>query len=161
MNKLLPFLAFAVFTLIACSEDKPAASHSELCAKKPVTRECLVGRWALDKIEGSSECKPNKEMYNNSLKLQANGQFTFNGGIGDTPNEIMGNWELNEAIMKINCTIGDFNPEIDYPVDATIEIIRSGGELRITTKGYSSFLQCSVGSQSASFTEVYTWQGSN
>jgi hypothetical protein len=159
MNKFLLFLAFAIFALAACSEDKPPPSHSELCAKKPITKECLVGRWALEEVEGgNSQCNPNKGIIN-SLKLYANGEFSFNGGYEAAVFETNGNWELNEAVMKINCIIGDCNPDINYPIDATIEIRNS--KLRIATQGYTGFLQCSVGSLYTTFTEVYSWQSAN
>jgi len=158
MYKLFLFLAFAVFVLVACSEDKPPPSHSELCTKKPVTKECLVGRWALEEVEGgNAECNPNKEI-NNSLKLQANGEFSFNGGY-DKELEKYGDWELNETVMKIDCKIGDCDPGVAYPVDAEIEIRNS--KLRIATKGHTVFLQCSVGSPFTNFTEVYSWQSAN
>ncbi|GBU23408.1 hypothetical protein R83H12_00019 [Fibrobacteria bacterium R8-3-H12] len=162
MNKFFLFLAFALFALTACSDDKSAPSHSELCAKKPITKECLAGRWNLENVnDGHSGCKPNSK--GGSLKLQANGEFSFYGGYDfyeiPVERDTKGTWELSgTGAMKIKCTIGCEN---ENEIDATVEVNSSGSELRVSTKGYTSFLQCSVGSPSASLTEVYSWQGAN
>ncbi|MDR2583545.1 MAG: hypothetical protein LBC75_08715 [Fibromonadaceae bacterium] len=157
MNKLLPFLAFAIFALVACSEDKPESTHSELCATIPVVKKCLVGRWYLDRVEkANSLCDPNKET-ENYLKFTKKGNFSFKGGYQNLILETNGDWELNETGMKIDCESGDCIEGI-YPIDATVEVLRSGAELRISnTKSHSSFLQCGVPGS----IEVYTWQGNN
>lgn len=158
MKKLFIFPAFAFFAFVACSKDEPAPTHSELCAKKPIARECLIGRWSLDKVGGGSQCSPNKSK-ENSLKLEANGQFSYKGYdlSKDIEFETNGYWELNGTVMKISCNTGDCLG-IDYPIDATVDVFSSGRELEITTKSYTGFSQCSVGTTS-NLTEVYTWQG--
>jgi len=155
MNKLFPLLAFAAFALVACSEDKPEPSQSEICAKKPITRECLIGNWYLDKMEGGrSNCTPSADKPN-MLNLMANGQFSFIGNYDNVEIDTKGTWELNEAGMRINCIVGTCDLGIDYPVDAAIET-RTGGrlELRITTDNYTAFLQCNQ-----NLSEVFVWRG--
>jgi len=157
MNKLFLFLAFAAFALVACSEDKPEPSQSEVCAKKTITKECLVGKWYLAAVEGgSSQCNPTSE---SNLELQKNGRFIFNGGYGNGPEmEKLGFWEILEGGIKITFDGGDYDPRSN-PIDAAIETRNTGRlELRITTTSYTAFLQCSTNS-SASFTEVFVWRG--
>jgi hypothetical protein len=150
MNKFPIFLAFAAFALFACSENKPEPVHSELCTKKPIPQKCLIGNWILVDVEGGGPgCKANDDI----LKLKADGQYTFTSEF-----ETNGYWELNDNVIKIDCISGDCDPNINYPIDATIEIRRSGEELRIATNSsFSSFLQCSGGR----FTEVFSWQGND
>ncbi|MDR2594006.1 MAG: hypothetical protein LBC87_04465 [Fibromonadaceae bacterium] len=156
MNKLFLFLAFAAFALVACSEDKPAPLHSELCKKATITEECLVGRWGLADVEGGySECKPNP---GSELKLTKDGRFVFNGAYGGYPEmEKMGTWELIDGGMKITFTAGDYDPRSET-IDAGIEIRNTVQlELRIKTTSYTGFLQCSENT-SAAFTEVFVWR---
>jgi len=161
MNKLLPFLVFAAFALVACSEDKPDPSQSEVCTK-PITKKCLIGNWYLDKVEGGySNCNPNTDK-ENSLKLESNGRFSFIGSYDNFELDTKGTWELNETGtgIKIDCDRGTCDERVAYPVDASIDVRNSGRlELRINTKGYTGFLQCSVGSSSTDFTEVFVWRG--
>jgi len=153
MNKfILP--AFAVFALLACSEEeKPAPSHYEICAKK-TTRECLVGRWLPETVEGTPTCTSNR--YPDGLKLESNGRFSFRGGYTSGFNPMMeGNWELDEkgTTMTINITGGDYDYE---SFSSTIEVRNSGNELRITSSNkYSTFLRCGEGK----YTEIFSWQG--
>jgi len=162
MNKLFPLLAFAAFALVACSEDKPEATHAELCAKVPVVKECLLGRWFLESVEGNSECKPNDMLENSLNLLQEKGElrFSFKGGYSVYELETNGTWELNDSVMKIGCKFGNCDKRINYPIDATIEVRSSGSKLRITTNnGFTSFLQCSVGISSEKYTEIFSRQG--
>jgi hypothetical protein len=167
MNKHILFLAFAVFALVACSEDKPEPTQSDICTK-PITKKCLIGNWYLARIEGgNTDCSPDA-LKDNSLKFEANGQFSFKGNYNYYEQgvniETFGDWELNGTEMKINCKVGDCDPIIVYPIDANIDVRNTGQrlELRISTKGYTGFLQCSVGNPpnpSTDFTEVFVWRG--
>jgi hypothetical protein len=157
MNKFSLFFAFAAFMLLACSEDKPSPSHYELCTK-PISKECLVGNWHLEKVEGGySKCDPELDFNGlNGLKLEANGKFSFNGSYGGynlLPK--YGNWELDEegTTMKINITDG-YAVNAPQEIDATIDIQEKGDILRVSTSNYSSFLQCETGR-----VEVFSWQG--
>jgi len=156
MNKLFLFLAFAVFALVACSEDK-SESHSELCAKTPLTKECLVGRWYLERVvsgefgDNDFDCNKNGR----DLKLEKNGDFSFEGGIHDLRTK--GKWKLNEAgtSIEIECIIGDCSEGFDR-INADINV--QGIELRVSANGYASFSQCEP-SNSKKLTEVFSWQG--
>jgi len=152
MNKFFIFLAFAVFTLIACSEEKPEPSHSELCSEKTITKDCLVGKWRIEKVEGTPTCTPNPNQP--GLKFEANGKFSFKGGyINDINPNTNGTWVLDEKGTTMEISVkGDYI----YDLSATIEILNTGNELRITSStNRSSFLQCGEGN----FTEVFSWQG--
>jgi len=158
MNKLYLFLVFAVFALVACSEEKPPPTQTEICAKIPITKECLIGKWYLDMVDGgNSECNPTSE---SNLELQKNGRFIFNGAYGSNPKlEKLGAWELIGGGMKITFDGGDYDPRSES-IDATLETRNTGHlELRINTKGYTGFLQCNVGSSSTDFTEIFSWNG--
>jgi len=163
MNKLFPLLAFAAFALVACSEDKPAPSHSELCAQKTLTKECLVGRWYLEKVvRGESDspdpnCNPDPK--GRDLRLKANGEFSFEGGKWNI--ESNGTWKLNETgtSIEIECKSGDCTEGFDRGVNADIKIYGSA-ELRISANGYASFSQCKL-SGTTKLTEVFGWQGAN
>jgi hypothetical protein len=156
MNKLFLFLAFA---LVACSDDPPA-SHSELCAKNSNSKECLAGRWYLEDIEGGNRnCKPN----DGYLTLQANGEFFFRGSynVYNSTDTTKGYWNLNETGKKMNieCKIDCRNANAPREIEADIEIINNGAKLRLTTSGYTAFLQCSIGINSTEFTEIFSRQG--
>jgi len=158
MNKFFLFLAFAAFALVACSEDKPEPTQSDICAKRPITKECLIGKWYLDRVEGgNNQCNPTSE---SNLELQKNGRFIFNGAYDNSSEmEKLGFWELIDGGMKITFDNGDYDPR-NNPVDATLETRNAGRlELRISTKGYTSFLQCSVSSPTTDFVEVFVWRG--
>jgi len=155
MNKIFIFIAFAAFTLIACSEDKSSSKNCTRYMTEGITKECLVGRWLLKDVEGGgSKCKPDPNSI--GLKLEKNGDFYFKGGYDNLYNmDTFGSWELNEegTTIKIKCILGC---RLDAPdeIDATIEI--RDYYLRITSSsGYSSFLQCGVGN----FTEIFDWDG--
>ncbi len=161
MNKLIPFLAFVAFALVACSEDKPELTQTEICSKRPITKECLVGRWDLKSMEvvgyPSSGCGPASGDY---LELEKKGRFTFSFTSSNGVRlEKLGIWELIDGGMKITFDGGDYNrddPNRINPIDSQIDI-RSGPELIIVTKNYSAFLQCNA--SSATFTEVFGWRG--
>jgi hypothetical protein len=159
MNKFFLFLAFASFALLACSDDKPQPSHHELCAKKPITKECLIGRWYLERIEGSQGC----DSKGGSLKLKADGNFSFeNGSVSVKENtydeiEAYGIWKLTETGMEITCTAGNCTKENElFSVAIGIENLN----LKVTNSDYPSFLGICMGS-GMRFTEVFSWQGSN
>jgi hypothetical protein len=162
MDKLFLFPAFAVFALVACSDDKPPPSHYELCAKKTITKDCLAGKWNLERIEGSPECSSNGGI----LKLKANGEFSFeNGNVtagGKEFNgiEANGSWKLTETgtVMEIICSTGICTVE-DEPFNVAIDV-KNPQNLKVTHSGYPSFLGICMGS-SINFTEVFSWQGSN
>jgi hypothetical protein len=158
MDKFFFFIAFASFALLACSDDKPPPSHYELCAKKTITEECLIGRWYLERIEGYQGCKSN----GGNLKLKANGEFSFeNGSVSAEGNtydiEASGIWKLTETGMEIKCTAGYCTKEEVF-FNVTIDIQNSN--LRITNIGFPSFLGICIGS-GMRFTEVFSWQGTN
>jgi len=160
MNKLSLFLAFAVFALVACSEDKPSPSHSELCAKTPITKECLAGKWYLERVEGTQGCNSS----GGNLKLKENGEFSFeNGSVtieGSTYNDIeaLGIWKVTETGMEITCTAG-FCTNENVPFNVTIDI-QNSNNLKLTNIGYPGFLGICIG-EGMRFIEVYSWQGSN
>jgi len=108
------------------------------------------------KVRGysNSGCGPT---IGDNLKLEKNGKFTFTF---NNTQEKLGLWELLEdGGMRITFEIGDNDDSIN-PIDAKIDIRSSEQlELIITTTGYSGFLQCSSQSPSATFTEVFVWQG--
>jgi len=158
MNKLFLFLAFAVFALIACSEDKPAPTHSELCAKKPITKECLIGKWILENVIRESDNPEPLCDSKGELKLEANGDFSFKGGIYNlTP---YGIWNLNEkGEIEIEFIAGT-NLEIPDKITATTEVRYTTGQLRLTSYGYTSFSQCKINGNTK-LIEVFTWSGSN
>jgi len=155
MNKLYLFLAFAVFALVACSEDKPQPTQSEICAKKPVTKECLIGKWYLSNVEGHYECTP---AGGDNLVLDKKGGFTFNFSRNNVNNwEKTGTWELLDGgEMKITFFDGgDYDPSGTNPINAKIDV-SAGPKLEITTTNYSGFLQCGA---PVKFTEIYVWGG--
>jgi len=158
MNKFLLFLAFASFALLACSEE-PAPTHAELCAKTPITKECLVGRWFLERVirEGSEANDPDCNRTDNvrNLTFKANGEFTFE--IGN--NETNGLWKLSDKgteIMEIECRIGACADGFEK-VNAKISLKNS--ELRVAADGFTSFSQCKLEGSSIKLVEVFGWQG--
>jgi len=153
MNKFFISLAFAAFMLFASCSSPSDSSSSDLCTKA-ITKECLAGKWHLEKVvKGTaaiSECTPKEGT--NELKLNKDGSFEFKGGYS-VYTETYGTFELDEngTTMTINAS-GDY----EYNLSATLEIRSSGEELRITSKDdYSSFLQCGA----VNATEVFYWQG--
>jgi len=161
MNKLYLFLAFAVFALVACSEDKPPQSHSELCKN---IGQCLVGKWFLQSVIRPDDnpvplCQNSKEEFSGELRLKADGTFFFNGGkYNSSP---YGKWSLNkEGEMEIEFERGTYNDQIPQKITATLEIRSSGEQLRVSTPGYTSFSQCYIGGFT-NLIEVYSWQGPN
>jgi len=155
MNKLFPLLAFAAFALVACSEDKLEPTQTEICAKRPITKECLIGKWDLKSVDvkGVSGCNPAD---GDKLELEKNGRFTFyftrRDGVQLEKNGI---WALQDGGMIITFENGDYNYDGINPIDARIDI-GTGPELKITTTNYSGFLQCNA---SATFTEIFAWRG--
>jgi len=144
---------------INSSSSSSVPSHSELCGIKPITKECLVGRWYLEAVEGGySGCKP---ISVSELKFTKKGRFVFNGAYGGFPEaEKMGFWELADGGKGIKITFDSGNDiRGDNPVDAGIEIDNTVQlELRIKTTSFTGFLQCTEGT-SAAYTEVFFWQG--
>jgi len=153
MNKLFPLLAFVAFALVACSEDKPPPSQTEICSK--ITKECLIGNWYLDRVEGHSSCN---SASGNNLELEKKGRFTFKFTEGDLRLEKLGAWELLEdGEMKITFDGGDYDYDGINPINAKLDVRNTGRlELRVTTSSYSGFLQCNP---SSTFTEIFVWSG--
>lgn len=160
MSKFLLFPAFAIFALVACSDkEKDPPNHAELCAKKPITRECLAGKWRLERVEGASDCNKNNNELSGRLELYINGTFSFEGGIYNI--ETYGHWTPSEdgKAMDIKCEGGDCME--DLPVDTNAEIEVTSRELKVTSKKYTSFSRCNTGSSTAKLIEVFSWERSN
>ncbi len=156
MNKFLLFLVFASFALITCSKDEPPQSHSKLCEKKPVTKECITGEWFLESVIRESESPEPNCNSKGKLKLEASGDFSFEGGIYNL--KPYGTWNLNEkGELEIEFIAGN-NLEIPSKITATVEIGYSTGQLKVATNGYTSFSQCKL-NDSTKLIEVYTWSG--
>jgi len=161
MNKLFLLLAFAVFALVACSEDKPPPSQSEICSKNPKTKECLLGRWYLQKVEGSQGCKSDGgnlkfEVKKGNLEFSfSDGDVTAEGNHYDNIETSYGTWKLTDTGIEITCTVGFCGK--DEPFNVSVEF--ASNNLRITNNGFPSFLGHCVGA-GIDFTEVYTWAGS-
>jgi len=152
MNKFFIFLAFVSFALLACS-DEPAPSHSELCAKNPITKECLKGRWSLERIENDNGDCPR---YNVSdLTFKANGEFIWE----DDKYDRSGYWKLNDkgTEIDIECISGDCVDGFEK-IKANISIKSGDLIVTATSDGLTSFSQCKITS-SAKLTEVFGWQG--
>jgi len=163
MNKFfifLAFVAFVAFALLACSNE-PAPSHADLCAKKPITKECLAGKWYLERVireSGNNDGDCNHK--GKGLNLKKNGEFSFEGGVNNI--ETNGTWKLNEAgtEMTIECRSGDCTENVPYVINAEIELKDS--DLRVISKGYTSFSQCKLeGNSATKLIEVFSWQTAN
>jgi len=151
MNKLFIFLAFAPFALLACSEDTPPPEHSDLCKKRPITKECLKGKWYLENIEGHRDCIEAGGI----LKLEENGNFSFSS----EKTETNGTWKLTENTdeLEIVCKFGECIDEMmGEPFNVKIEVQYPGTKLKVTHENIAGFSELCNGSR---FTEVFSWQG--
>jgi hypothetical protein len=154
MNKLPLFLALAIFAMLsACSDDKEAPSHSELCKKTPPTKECLAGKWQFEGVyvtqsDRSPDC-PEKGF----LELKANGDYIFTGGVNNQ--EVIGAWTLDgSTITATNLTYDVLSKS------GTVAVSSAGNNIDITTTGgtESIFAHCT---NTAHKIEKFTWDTRN
>jgi len=120
--------AFALFFCFACSEDKPAETREEICAKG-VSAECLAGEWDFYQVDNEpSYNSPKTTGVSGTLSLYKDGTYCFSGKVNEKK-EHCGNWSLTQdGKIHVGCTSGD----LEGYLNSTVTIgFSSGTTLKI------------------------------
>jgi hypothetical protein len=151
MNKCFLFLAFAVFSVFSCSDDK-GPSHEEICKKTPVEKDCLVGKWSFKGVYENPTTLSGDCPEPGVLTLAADGDYNFKGGVHFQGDETIGEWFLEgDSLTAISTNeVGGV-----YERRGTVTVSNSGNDMEVNTTGYwSVFAYCNTHKL-----EKFTWQG--
>jgi hypothetical protein len=160
MNKSSLFLACAFLAPLAffsaCSDEKKDPTHAEYCAKTPLDRNCLVGKWRLDGVYSAIDGSVSQCNEGGTLDLLNNDEYHFTGGV--YRDNDWGTWALNGNNITVTVTRSESSSTGDV-TEGTISLANSGGVMWVKRKegnSSSTFSHCPV---SSGLVEKYTWSG--